>query len=227
MFVFSELVRYEKTLKKFSNICSKDIDYSYKSKVLSHNVNSYINSARSKERISNIISDVPDYSIRNWLYETFGMCEVLESYRINNAYYHRLSRLRSRICKIVSSRSFFLTFTWSDKYLRPDSPFYLSDITRRRYVQRFLNSYCNDFVANIDYGESGGREHYHAVVQCDRIISSYWKYGNLDFKLITYTDNDCELLSKYVDKLVNHAIKESAQRCHLIYKRKVGNNESI
>lgn len=220
MFVFSELVRYEKTLKKYAHLSSDNTtDYFFKSKVLNHNVNSFIKSVSNKERISNYLSDYPDYSLRIWLYETFGLCEVLESYRINNAYYHRLSRLKSKICKIVSKRSFFLTLTWEDKYLRPDSPLYLNESTRRRYVQRYLKDNCTDYVANIDYGEKGGREHYHAVVQSDRIYSKKWKYGNLDFEIITYTDNDSLLLAKYVDKLVNHAIKESTKRCAILYKR--------
>lgn len=216
---YSELRRYEKYLKQFVPFFDR-VDYSYKSKVLKDNCHKYLSSVRGDEFKSLKFVDEIDFSLRDWLYDTFGLCEVLESYRINNAYYHRVSRLKSRITQIVSKRSYFLTITWTDYYLSPTSPGYLKEGTRREYITKFLKKISTDYVANIDFGEKNGREHYHAVVQADNINFNDWKYGNLDFKLITYTKNDCVELARYVSKLTNHAIKETTKRTSLIYPKR-------
>lgn len=215
---YSELVRYEKYLKNNSSL--DKVDYKYKSKCITDNVHKYLNSVRSDEYKSIKFIDEVDTSLRDWMYETFGLCEVLEAYRINNAYYHRVIRLKQRISKIVTQRSYFLTITWTDYYLSPTSPGYLKEGTRREYVTRFLKKISTDYVANIDFGEENKREHYHAVVQADYINFEDWQYGNLDFKLITYTKNDCVELARYVSKLTNHAIKETTKRQALLYPKK-------
>ena len=218
-FSYSELVRYEKYLKQFEPFMDK-VDYKYKSKCIRDKCHKMLNSVRSNEYKSIKFIDEVDISLRNWLYDTFGLCEVLEAYRINNAYYHRTTRLKQRISKIVTKRSYFLTITWTDYYLSSTSPGYLKEGTRREYITRFLKKISTDYVANIDFGEKNNREHYHAVVQAENINFLDWQYGNLDFKLITYTDNDCVELARYVSKLTNHAIKETTKRQALIYPKK-------
>ena len=219
----TELRRY---YKYFMNFHSSKIDYNYKSYVLSNNITTQVNKINWSKHL-NILSNItgeffqysyPDDSLEIWynsLADQFGFLSILEAIRLNNARYHRISRLKQRISSIISYRSYFLTLTFTNHYL-----FSTEEKTRRRYVHYFLKSISNDYVANIDFGKKNHREHYHAVVQAEFIDSHLWKYGNLDFELIEATSNDdIERLSKYTAKLANHAIKETCKRNHLIYPK--------
>jgi hypothetical protein len=78
------------------------------------------------------------------------------------------------------------------------------------------------YVANIDYGAKNKREHYHALINCDKIDFSNWrKYGNINAERVKNKDieSDKIKLSKYIAKLSNHAIKETTKRSCLIYSR--------
>lgn len=140
-----------------------------------------------------------------------------EAQRINNAQYARTRRLKKRIKNmLLSGTCFFLTLTFTNKCLRSTSA-----ETRRRYVTQTLRDMnCIDYIANLDFGKKNGREHYHALVQIERINSSYWTFGNLDFEKCGSSDKDCEKLAKYTSKLTNHALKIQGLRQFLIYKRK-------
>ena len=78
------------------------------------------------------------------------------------------------------------------------------------------------YVANIDYGSKNKREHYHALINCDKVDFKSWrKYGNINAKRVRNKDieSDKTKLSKYIAKLSNHAIKETTKRSCLIYSR--------
>lgn len=142
--------------------------------------------------------------------------EMQEAVRINNATYRRNTRLNNRIKTMLNDDKYqhiFLTLTFYDDVLNSTSP-----ETRRRYVTRFLKQYTNYYVANIDYGKKYEREHYHAVVNCLKNINCQdWPFGAINFKRI-HTPN-FRALSKYVNKLTNHAIKETTKRSAIIYSK--------
>lgn len=137
-----------------------------------------------------------------------------ESKKILRADYQRRNRLKERITSMLSlGQCLFLTFTFTDEVLEKTQPH-----IRRKYVQRFLKENCCQYVANIDYGDTTEREHYHAVVLCDYLEYNKWPYGFSYVEKITrYASN--EKLACYISKLTNHAIKESVKRCSLIYSR--------
>lgn len=139
-----------------------------------------------------------------------------ESKKILKADYQRRKRLKERISKMLSlGQCLFLTFTFTDDVLDNTQPH-----IRRKYVQRFLKDNCIQYIANIDYGDTTEREHYHAVVLCDYLDYDKWPYGFSYVEKITrYASN--EKLACYISKLTNHAIKESVKRCSLIYSREV------
>ena len=139
--------------------------------------------------------------------------------KIDNASNQRTKRLKKRIASmLLKGNCIFLTITFKDSVL--DST---SEQTRKDYVRRFLKSLQCDYIANIDYGSKNEREHYHAIVQKDRVCYKDWSYGNLDFERVRVNGKDYEKskskLSKYVCKLCNHAIKESTKRCCVMYSR--------
>lgn len=224
MLYINELRRFEKWFKKREGFST---DYKYKSYILNNKLDKEVSKISYHTHLNNIYSafDIAPYYqftqdslniIYNSIADKFGFCSILESLRLNNARYHRIERLKNRVGSLISyNTSFFLTLTFTNHYLESTDSF-----TRRRYVSRFLKSISNDYVANIDFGKKKGREHYHAIVNCDYINSKLWKYGNLDFELINNTDSlSSEKLSKYISKLTNHAIKETCKRNHIIYPK--------
>lgn len=117
-----------------------------------------------------------------------------------------MHRLKLMFKYSKSNYFLFLTFKFSD-----DALFSTNGLTRRRYVSRFLKSSSDFYVANIDFGELHGREHYHAIADCERVDLHFWdKYGNLDYQIVHRLDRDCSKLSKYINKITNHAVKSSS-----------------
>lgn len=137
-----------------------------------------------------------------------------EAEKVRQANYKRVKRLKRRITYMLENGSCqFLTLTFTDDVLSKTS-----EETRRQYVRRFLSNYSNEFVANIDFGKTNGREHYHALIMTDkRIKYTDWKGGNCDGKRVY--NNNTTAIAKYISKLTNHAIKETTKQCRIIYSR--------
>lgn len=161
-----------------------------------------------------------DYDLEEWsLYAEKGYSkeQIKEARRINNASYKRVNRLEDRIMSYLQKgHCIWLTLTFDEDTLNNTTP-----ETRRKYVRRFLKTQSNYYVANIDYGKTTQREHYHAVVVCDYVDMSAWSYG---FSYTERIKNHCKTplkLSKYVSKLTNHAIKETTHRQVYIYSREI------
>lgn len=97
----------------------------------------------------------------------------------------------------------FVTLTFND-----DSLANLSERTRHRYAQQWLNDNCKDYFANVDYGSKNGREHFHAIVALSDIVIP-WKYGFMNVKKAHVSSNyiDRCKISSYLLKLSNHALK--------------------
>lgn len=143
-----------------------------------------------------------------------------EAERINNASRARTKRLKERIRSILENYdSTFVTLTFTDETLK-NTTFE----TRKRYVIRYLKSYGVPYVANVDYGEDYGREHYHAVIGTQSLNYKDWRSnGSINGKkIVKKTNLECKgdlKLAKYITKLTNHAIKETCKRNALIYSR--------
>jgi len=141
-----------------------------------------------------------------------------EVVKIDNASCHRATRLRNRIeTMLLNGDCLFLTLTFNDETLSNTSV-----ETRRQYVRKYLKQFNCPYVANIDFGATNGREHYHAVINTSSIDFKQWRsYGNINAERVR--NKSIELsktrLSKYISKLSNHAIKETTRRCCLIYSR--------
>lgn len=222
----NELRRYVKWFVDKGDITKSD--YKYKGTVISNKIQYEVAKIKKNIYFNNLFDDLGIYNANLYeneslsimydsLVDKFGFRSILESLRINNARYHRITRLRNRVESIINTNinSYFLTLTFTNHYLTSTDA-----LTRRRYITRYLKSITSNYIANIDFGKRKGREHYHAIVQCDFIDSKLWKYGNLDFKLIDISKESCvDCLSKYVSKLSNHAIKYTNKRTCLIYPK--------
>lgn len=129
-------------------------------------------------------------------------------------YYSKLKRLRKKF-KMMIERGpcLFLTFTFDENgILERTSP-----KTRRTYVSRCLAKYNTYAVANIDFGDKKGREHYHAFIQIENVNHLDWSYGALNFKRFINNESGVEKLSTYINKVAFHALKDSTNNCRLIH----------
>lgn len=217
--LYFELKRYENYLKTHCNLNINK--YSYQSDLIKNDVQFFTKSANMQDRVL-AYRDIYEYnSIRDFVAFRFGVSSLLESYRINNAYSHRVCRLRSKVYKILENPTLFVTFTFDDYCLSSTS-----FDTRRRYVRRFLSTYSDTglYVGNVDYGEQEGREHYHALINCRSLSCDNWTHGIINFERVRVS-SDIKVLSQYVAKLTNHAIKETTKRRGLIYPKIKYNKE--
>lgn len=144
-------------------------------------------------------------------------------YSIYESNKSRKFRLSQRVQKIVlSGKAQFLTLTFAPSYFErvPKAE------TRRTYIRRFLKEQCSDYVANVDFGEKNGREHYHAIVVPKNSYIDYQPYCDNFDKSRIYAENvkiggkSVDNISKYINKLTNHALKENGHYKRLIYSRK-------
>lgn len=134
----------------------------------------------------------------------------------------RKERIKKRITDYINTgKAQFLTLTFSPAFLSRDT----TEETRRRYIARFLKEQCEYYVANIDYGEDNGREHYHAVIvpKNDRI--DYQPYNDIFDKSRIYAEpiiisnKSLDNISRYINKLTNHALKIKGAYQRLIFSR--------
>lgn len=143
-------------------------------------------------------------------------------FRIWSSNKKRKQRLKVRVSDIVkSNKAIFLTLTFNDKFFTRST----SETTRRRYISRFLKEQCERYVANVDYGEKNGREHYHAIVVPKNDIIDYKPYLSFFDKSCIFAERvDTKESSEtnialYISKLTNHALKTSGRYKRLIYSR--------
>ena len=148
---------------------------------------------------------------------TYGYDNIKEARRIIKSSDSRTYRLRKRIKQLLErGNCLFLTYTFTDDTLSSTN-----GQTRRKYIIRHLENNCPlGYVANIDYGGKNGREHYHALVCCDRVDNNTWQYGNIDFKRVRVGSTSIVKIPKYLNKLTQHAIKDTTKQCRIIYSKK-------
>ena len=137
---------------------------------------------------------------------------------LNSSRYHKKAVIQKRITPwIINSSAIFITITFDNNGILTNT----TELTRRRYVSRWLKSMYRDYVANIDYGDNNGREHYHAVVNSiDATLPDNWDYGFIKYDPVRINGLSDIRLSKYLSKLTHHAIKNSGQLKKVIYSKK-------
>ena len=197
------------------------IDYEYKARILNTSLCKEINTIDRRRYMTEafgIIEDTNfDYDFEEMMLLASGYSskDIKEARKINHARYKRTERLERRIMSyLLQGKCLFVTLTFNDDVLSSTSM-----ETRRRYVARFLKSQSSLYVANIDFGKTTKREHYHAVIVKDRIEANSWPYGFDSYKKIRCDKLGPLKLAKYISKLTNHAIKETTKRCCYIYSR--------
>ena len=145
-------------------------------------------------------------------------------FRLYKGNERRKQRIKERITRMLETeKAIFLTLTFSDSMFSRNC----SAETRRRYVRRFLREQCADYLANIDFGSTNQREHYHAVVVPKTKIdfARYRKQFNesmINAQHIRVDSNSIKFVGQYINKLTNHALKENGHYKRLIFCRNQG-----
>lgn len=129
------------------------------------------------------------------------------------------NRKRQRIKKYIRDNFngkyyIFLTMTFTDEVL-----LYTSRSERRKLIKEFLKDNTLNSVCNIDFGSKNGREHYHALVSVNDLIShEKYLYGNINFKEVQFHNyENIDDITDYMLKLINHSVKDSTDNRSLIY----------
>lgn len=153
-----------------------------------------------------------DYQYFVDLISHFNEDFIHECYLIFEAHRQKTKRLRKRIEKLLEKRCIFITFTFTDDVLANTN-----ELTRRRYISRELRTLNVPYVANIDFGSLNEREHYHAIAQTDWLDRSSYDLGVVYVERIL--NNNSTAMAKYINKLVNHAKKETTGSDRIIFSR--------
>lgn len=163
-----------------------------------------------------LIDDIDDRH-RQFI-NTYGLEVYNTCVRLNNNLFKRKFRVKERITAMLNHGTcLFMTFTFSQDTLASTTY-----DKRRRYVREWLKSNSDYYLANIDFGKTTGREHYHAVILCDYVDVKSFKYGFIWAQRIVDNSKSIDCISSYVPKLVNHSLKESTGRLFpLIYSKKL------
>lgn len=196
----------------------------------------YINKAPLliwSKRQKSVISDIQHlYSTGEIEYKricTFNLkqatkCNLGFEFRVWRSNKERKERIKKRIFSLIETQNaWFLTLTFSPAFLERET----SEETRRRYIRRFLKEQCIGYIANVDYGKTNDREHYHAVVvprgsKVDfKPYCAFFDNSRIDAEKIALvnTEKSRDCLARYINKLTNHALKDSGHSQRLIYSR--------
>lgn len=145
---------------------------------------------------------------------------------LNSSYYKKTRLIKNKISKMFQLASYdliFLTMTFTDDDLKR-----YNYETRREYISEFLNKNTDYYIANVDFGKEKEREHYHAIIVSKSKISrsSYQEYfkGNINFKYVKrhnnyFDETQSDKIAKYINKLTNHAIKDTTKDCRSIFPK--------
>lgn len=143
--------------------------------------------------------------------------------RILNARYEKISRIKRRFVYLIQNYTYiyFCTFTFDNDLIKK------CDRTKKDCIKSSLHSFDSDikFILNVDYGDKTEREHYHALVGTHSPLSlrqhlkdTYPCRTGCEFVDI-HTD-DIKRLSKYINKLSNHCVKDSTKRKRIYFNFK-------
>lgn len=140
---------------------------------------------------------------------TFAKIDDLE--KILNSRNCKLYRCRKKIiyASKVRKYSYFVTFTFDDDML------FTSDKFQRQYIYDTLKLFDSNclYILNVDYGKTTHRKHFHCFVSSnfDNLDSFLkdWYQSFTKTESVNFTDIDYIRVSKYIDKLCNHATKST------------------
>lgn len=143
--------------------------------------------------------------------------------RILNARYHKVSRIRKHFIDMIffNDYLYFLTFTFDNNYIDK------CERTKRDLIKKCLLEFDSDYnvILNKDFGKKNEREHFHAIFgtnKNDNLLLYLKEHYPCRFKVqrINFTSSCSKKLSKYINKLSNHCVKDSTCSTRVYIKNK-------
>lgn len=143
--------------------------------------------------------------------------------KIINARYCKISRIKKRLLYMFTHRKYiyFVTFTFDNETITK------CDRTKLDSIKNSLKSFSSDIliIMNRDFGKRNDREHFHCLVGTDNnsdilqhICSCYKSRFNVE--RVSRETKDLKKLSKYINKLTNHCVKDTTHRFRMYYNFK-------
>lgn len=128
------------------------------------------------------------------------------------ARYMKISRIKRRLVDLIIHKDYiwFCTFTFDDYYINK------SDRTKRDLIKNSLKNFDFKYILNVDYGSKTEREHYHCILatnysfDIDKHLKEHYPCFS-SAKLCNKSLEDTTRLTKYINKLSNHCLKESTK----------------
>lgn len=137
-----------------------------------------------------------------------------------NARWCKCSRIKKHFIYLITYRRYvyFLTFTFDNDTINK------CDRTKRDLIKNCIKDFDSNslYILNVDYGSQTEREHYHCLLGTDSPMNLK-TFLELSYPCISKTKY-CSLetdsiskLSKYINKLSNHAAKDSTRQKRVVY----------
>lgn len=125
----------------------------------------------------------------------------------------RKIRYRKRIQFLMDNYDhlYFVTLTFSNDFISNGN----------FYFHKFRKKFNGLYIANEDYGGHTDRLHYHMLCTTNDFK---WNYGFTDIKEFRKNIQDKYKLGDYINKLSNHAYKESTKKRLIWYNFKIEKN---
>lgn len=134
------------------------------------------------------------------------------SIMVYNAYRKKRNRIKKGVEFLFSLEMnlYFVTLTFEK----------VQDFISINKVAKLLDKISYYYILNEDFGLLNGRKHFHVVIGCyynhrelKRKITQIWGFGFTYVKNVNNSELDIKKLSKYINKISNHAIKNTTTRC--------------
>lgn len=127
----------------------------------------------------------------------------------------RKQRLRRRLKILFDDEPhlYFLTLTFNDNSITKESYFI-------NKFKRDLKKDCIKYIINQDFGIDSNftnRVHYHCIINKKIKVLDYWNYGGFNIKQINKSSSSLRRIPDYLNKLVNHSLKESNKKLKVYY----------
>lgn len=141
--------------------------------------------------------------------------------RLLNARYSKVSRIKKRFLYLLihSKNVYFCTFTFDNAHID------CSDRTKKDYIKHSLFKFDDKclIIMNRDFGKNTDREHYHVILGTnndDDILKNLYYPFRFNVERVRIDKYSFKKLSKYINKLSNHCIKDSTNRSRIYYNFK-------
>lgn len=174
----------------------------------------------------NLLTELVDYNKYRKTCFKNGLQPIFEDKQFESllsARYQKCSRIKQHFLYLFHRFKYlyFITYTFDDDHLK------LCDRSRKDLIKKSIRSFSSDieFILNVDYGKKNERLHYHCIVATND-SSDFFSHTKSTYpcftwiELIDFSNSSLTKISKYINKLSNHAIKSTTRNSRIYFSFK-------